>query len=88
MFIDESFLWSNSTCVLSYIANRDKRFETFIANRIAAIHEGSRASHWRYVDTGSNPADDASRGLSAEELVAANGGFAARLSVEGRIVLA
>ena len=68
MFIDESFLWSDSTCVLSYIANRDKRFQTFVANRIAAIHEGSRASHWRYVDTGSNTADDASRGLSAEEL--------------------
>ena len=45
-----------------------KRFQTFVTNRIAAIHEGSRASHWRYVDTGSNPADDASRGLSAEEL--------------------
>ena len=68
MFIDESFLWSDSTCVLSYIANRDKTFQTFVANIIAAIHEGSRASHWRYVDTGSNPADDASRGLSAEEL--------------------
>ena len=68
VFIDESLLWSDSTCVLSYIANRDKRFQTFVANRIAAIHEGSRASHWKYVDTGFNPADDASRGLSAEEL--------------------
>ena len=66
--IDESFLWSDTTCVLSYIANRDKRFQTFVANRIAAIHERSRASHWKYVNTGSNPADDASRGLSAEEL--------------------
>ena len=66
--IDESFLWLDITCVLSYIANRDKRFQTFVANRIAAIHEGSRASHWKYVDTGSNPADDASMGLSAEEL--------------------
>ena len=67
-FFDESFLWSDSTCVLRYIANQHKRFQTFIANRIAAIHEESRASHWKYVDTGSNPAYDASRGLSAEEL--------------------
>jgi len=54
--------------VLSYITNRDKRFQTFVANRVAAIHGGSRASHWKYVDTGSNPTDDVSRRLSAEEL--------------------
>ena len=50
------------------IANQDKRFQTFVANRIAAIHEGSCPSHWKYVDMGSNPADEASRGLWAGEL--------------------
>ena len=29
--IEESFLWSHSTCVLRYIANRDGRFQTFVA---------------------------------------------------------
>ena len=63
--VDEEFFWTDSTCVLSYIANKEKRFQTFVANRITAIHEGSRPDQWNYVDTGSNPADDASRGLSA-----------------------
>ena len=67
--VDDEFFWTDSTCVLSYIANQDKRFQTFVANRITAIHEGSRPNQWKYVATGSNPADDASRGLSAEEFI-------------------
>ena len=70
--VDEEFFWTDSTCVLSYIANKEKRFQTFVANRITTIHEGSRPDQWNYVDTGSNPADDASRGLSAEELIHKN----------------
>ena len=31
---DESTFWTDSTCVLSYIENEDKRFHTFMANRI------------------------------------------------------
>ena len=53
------------------------RWEVSNLRRIAAIHEGSRASHWKYVDTSSNPADDASRGLSMKSCVEANGGFVA-----------
>ena len=70
--MDEEFFWTNSTYVLSYIANKEKRFQTFVANGITTIHEGSRPDQWNYVDTGSNPADDASRGLSAEELIHKN----------------
>ena len=66
---DESYFWRDSTCVLSYIANKDKRFQTFVANRLTTIHEVSQLKQWKYVDTESNPADDASRGLSAEELI-------------------
>ena len=67
--VDEEFFWTDSMCVLSYIANKEKRFQMFIANRITTIHEGSRPDQWNYVDTGSNPADNALRGLSAEELI-------------------
>ena len=67
--VDKEFFWTDSICVLSYIVNRDKRFQTFVANRITTIHEGSRQDQWYYVNTGSNPADDASGGLSAEELI-------------------
>ncbi|PFX28501.1 hypothetical protein AWC38_SpisGene6805 [Stylophora pistillata] len=70
--VDERFFWTHSTCVLSYIMNKERRFQTFVANRITTIHERSRPDQWYYVGTVSNPADDASRGLSAEELINKN----------------
>ncbi len=53
--------------VLQYINNESKRFQTFDANRLAVIHDMSKPSMWRYVDTKSNPADYASRGLIPNE---------------------
>ena len=66
--INESFFWTDSTCVLRYLENQDRRFQTFVANRVATIHDASSPSQWRYVNTQFNPADDASRGVSAESL--------------------
>ena len=67
--IQESVFWTDSTCVLRYIENKDKRFHTFVANRISSIHDASSPSQWNHVDTGSNPADDASRGLQVDALL-------------------
>lgn len=67
--VDDVFFWTDSTCTLGYIANQDKRFKVFVANKLAAIHESTQVSQWHYVNTKLNPADDASRGLSAQELV-------------------
>ena len=64
-----SWFWTDSSIVLSYIQNIDKRFQTFVANRIAIICEGSSPSQWRHVRTELNPADDVSRGLSFEQLI-------------------
>jgi hypothetical protein len=59
-----SFLFvTDSTCVLQYINNEASRFKTFVANRVAIIHENSNPSQWRYVNSKANPADFASRGL-------------------------
>ena len=55
--------WTDSTCVLQYINNEASRFKTFVANRIAIIHENSSPSQWRYVSSKVNPTDFASRGL-------------------------
>ena len=65
--IDDVVYWTDSTIVLQYIRNRSKRFQTFVANRLAIIHDASSPSQWRHVDSLSNPADCASRGLNAEE---------------------
>ena len=66
--IDRTHYWSDSMIVLQYIANDDKRYHTYVANRLEIIRDGSNASQWHHVDTKSNPADHASRGLSARQL--------------------
>ena len=57
---------TDSTTVLRYIKNDQKRFQVFVANRVQLIRNHSSRNQWRYVDTKDNPADDASRGLDAK----------------------
>ena len=57
---------------MNYIRSNDKRFHTFVANRVAIIHDGSTPSQWRYVNTEANPTDDASRGLVVDTLINKN----------------
>ena len=65
----ESIFWTDSTCVLSYIRNESRRFQTFVANRISKIHDASEPTQWKYINTKLNLADDASRGLTADDIV-------------------
>ncbi len=69
MSIDRTVFWTDSMTVLRYIRNTTSRFRTFVSNRLAIIHDGSEPSDWRYVNTKSNPADIASRGISADGLL-------------------
>ena len=67
--ISRSVFWTDSTVVLHYIYSDNKRFQTFVANRVAVIHSSSVPSQWRHIGTNLNPADDVSRGLRAEALM-------------------
>ena len=65
----KQYLWTDSKVVLGYINNDAKQFHTFVANRVQVIRSNTDTKEWRYIDTKSNPADHASRGLNAEELM-------------------
>lgn len=67
--LPRSCFWTDSSTVLKYISNENKRFRTFVANRISIIREASDPAQWRYVHTKQNPADDASRGLTVHKLL-------------------
>ena len=67
--IDKITFWTDSMTVLRYIANESKRFHTYVANRVAIIREDSSPSQWRYIESKSNPADDASRGTSTDAFI-------------------
>ena len=62
--ISESTFWTDSTIVLGYIRNEDRRFKTFVANRVSKIRDVSSPHQWRHVSTKNNPADDGSRGTA------------------------
>jgi len=68
--ISRSVFWTDSTSVLRYIENEDKRSHMFVSNRLTrVIHDGSTPDQWRYVHGKRNPPDAASRGLYAKALL-------------------
>ncbi|GFU96986.1 integrase catalytic domain-containing protein [Trichonephila clavipes] len=46
-----TFLWSDSMIVLSWIRKESYQLKTFVANRIATIREMTFSEQWRYVST-------------------------------------
>ncbi|XP_038047534.1 uncharacterized protein LOC119721530 [Patiria miniata] len=68
--LEDSVFWTDSTIVLQYVKNEERRFLTFVANRVAVIHSGSSPSQRYHVESRLNPADDVTRGQTAKELLA------------------
>lgn len=68
LHLDRSMFWTDSQSVLKYIANEHSRYKTFVANRVAAIRDATELSQWKYIESKSNPADDATRGQNADKL--------------------
>lgn len=65
----QEYFWTDSKVVIGYIRNDARRFHIFVANRVQQIRSHTSPSQWRYVESGLNPADSASRGISANTLV-------------------
>ena len=55
--------------MLGYINNDARRFHVFVGNRVQEIRERTSPRQWYYVGTKSNPADIASCGAGAQELI-------------------
>ncbi|KAK6168072.1 hypothetical protein SNE40_021971 [Patella caerulea] len=61
--------WTDLMIVLNYINNTNRRFKTFVANRVTELHESTTPDQWKYCPGIENPADDVSRGMNPEQLV-------------------
>ena len=61
--------YTDSKVVLGYVTNEAKRFHIFVANRVQKIRDSTLPKSWNYVSSSENPADIASRGIQASELV-------------------
>ena len=61
--------WTDSKVVIGYVSNDACRFHVFVTNRLQQIRDRTSPSQWKYMETAQNPADDASRGLYAHNLI-------------------
>ncbi|XP_043228643.1 uncharacterized protein LOC122384898 [Amphibalanus amphitrite] len=66
--VNQTFYWTDSEVVLGYINNEARRFQTFVANRVAEIRSRSEPYQWRHVPGSLNPADECSRGQPLSEI--------------------
>jgi len=44
--VDYSVFWTDSTCIIRYSQNEERRFTTFVANRVATIREQWLLKQW------------------------------------------
>ena len=68
----DTFAWTDSTVVLSWLRGNPRRFKPFVGNRVAEVMELIPPDRWQHVPGKTNPADCASRGLYPSELVQQN----------------
>ena len=66
---DQIWAYSDSTIVLAWLDGNPKRYKLYVANRISKTIKLMPPKVWHYVPTSLNPADCASRGLSARDLI-------------------
>lgn len=63
------YAWTDSAIVIHWLNTPPHKLNVFVGNRVVSITKNVDASHWRHVRSKENPADLASRGCYAEELI-------------------
>lgn len=66
---DDITAWSDSSIVLTWLGTRPHLLQTFECNRVQYIHNSEYTIQWRHVPSEYNPADCASRGMSAQDIL-------------------
>ena len=64
------FTWTDSEIVLYWLPKHPSQLDRFVANRVHAIQSLVPPKLWRHVRSSDNPADLASRGMCAPDLIA------------------
>ncbi|KAI3366456.1 hypothetical protein L3Q82_000591 [Scortum barcoo] len=66
--LDAITYYTDSKVVLGYIHNETRRFYVYVSNRVLRIRRSSHPNQWRYVSSEENPADHATRSVTASRL--------------------
>lgn len=67
--IDRIVALTDSTVTLHWIHSSPHKWKSFVANRVAKIHENLPPSHFYHISTKENPSDCLSRGLNPAQLL-------------------
>ncbi len=67
--LDSCQMWTDSEIVLHWLPKAPPLLDRFVANRVHAIQQLTPARLWKHVCSGDNPADLASRGMRAPDLI-------------------
>lgn len=65
--ISQTYLWSDSNIVLSWINSNPEKLKCFQANRVKEIQAITNKDDWHWVSSQDNPADLITRGLPADK---------------------
>jgi len=68
MKIDESYFWTDSSIVRTWIQGPPNRWTTFAGNRVVTSQEETASESWRHVPSKSNHADLVSSGVEPTTL--------------------
>lgn len=67
--LDNIYLWTDSTIVLSWLAKEPSSWKTFVSNRTSEIRQLTRVEDWHHISSENNPADIISRGANLNDLI-------------------
>ena len=65
----QSVYYTDSEVVIGYISNEAHRFHVYVGNRVQHIRDRSDPEQWHHMPGKDNPADEASRSLTASQLL-------------------
>ncbi|GFX13587.1 integrase catalytic domain-containing protein [Trichonephila clavipes] len=72
LLISETFAWSDSKITLAWLKSEPRRWQPFVANRVAQIQELTPNVHWNFVSGLENPAECRTRGIPPTKLEKCN----------------
>ncbi|XP_054713506.1 uncharacterized protein LOC129222968 [Uloborus diversus] len=66
---DHVYAWTDSRVALSWINSEPRRWQPFVANRVAKIQDANPSVSWKFVARAKNPADCGTRGKLPSEFL-------------------